>query len=133
MISSVRLVLKPEVTFSFVFYNLYSILHFITFFDKFIHKKPCIFYDKIIFGLKLKYIFTEVTMKIPEIKAMARKLIYLCLGTVLVYTFLVAKFSSPLSPLRAVEVLHSMLLSTIMSLGGGLLLDLEIRHGENKR
>ncbi|MBQ4150522.1 MAG: hypothetical protein IJC81_01800 [Clostridia bacterium] len=72
-------------------------------------------------------------MNIPELKKMPRRLIYLCLAAIFVYTLSLLRAKDAISPLLAAEILHSILISTVLSLGGGLLLDLEIRHGENKK
>ena len=72
-------------------------------------------------------------MHIPELKKEACRLIYVCLSVILLYALMLAMAKMEFSPLFRLEILHSMLISTVISLGGGLLLDVEIRHGENKK
>ncbi|MBQ6893043.1 MAG: hypothetical protein IJN48_02455 [Clostridia bacterium] len=75
-------------------------------------------------------------MKIPQIKAHAEKMIWICLlliASYLIFTAAYAHLSTePQSRLITRDMLETALLSTVISLGGGLLLDCEIRLAENK-
>ena len=75
-------------------------------------------------------------MKIPVIKAYSRKLQFLCLALIGAYLIFILAYShfslNPLKTLIISDMLHSAILATVITLFGGLLLDCEIRHNENK-
>ncbi len=69
---------------------------------------------------------------IPELKKPAQNLVFLCLFIIFIYTASAYFTVTAPSPLRAIEFLESTLAATAISLGGGLLLDIELRHSERK-
>lgn len=76
-------------------------------------------------------------MRIPKIKNYAEKLLLICLafiGVYLVGTAVYAHFSTELLlHVTVSQMLHSAFLAAVISLGGGLLLDCEIRHIEGTK
>lgn len=72
---------------------------------------------------------------IPEIKPLSRRLVYICLATITTYIIcaaIYAKFANePLIRTTATQIIHSAFSAAVISLGGGLLLDCEIRRTEN--
>lgn len=76
-------------------------------------------------------------MMIPQIKPLAEKLMWLCLALITLYLIMtVAYFKLSSEPMRffiAFEMLESALLATVLSLGGGILLDFEIRNSDKNK
>lgn len=74
-------------------------------------------------------------MKVPQIKSFTEKLIWICLFLILIYlafTAAYAHFSTePLKLSIVREMLESSLLSIIITTGGAILLDFEIRLHES--
>lgn len=72
---------------------------------------------------------------IPEMKPLSRKLIYLCLALILIYLAFIVAYTefSPKPPMLSttMQMLQSAFLSAVIALGGGILLDFEIRKSEN--
>lgn len=75
-------------------------------------------------------------MKIPVIKALSRKLQFICLAIISAYLIFILFYAhlslNPLKHLIISDMLHSSILATVITLLGGLLLDCEIRLDENK-
>ncbi len=76
-------------------------------------------------------------MKIPQIKPFAEKLIWFCLVLIILYLVMTVAYvklsSEPLRFFIAFEMLESALLATLLSLGGGILLDFEIRNSDKNK
>ncbi|MBQ8837246.1 MAG: hypothetical protein IJ002_07050 [Clostridia bacterium] len=73
-------------------------------------------------------------MKIPKIKDFAAKMLFFCIaiiGLYLVGTAFYGHFSSdPFVRVNVYEMLHSAALAAVISLGGGVILDFQIRQIE---
>ena len=113
-----------------------GILHITGFYDKNYCFKTHLSYDTIITVLEYMNKYTEDEMKIPEIKAFAAKLMHTCLLLIVIYTLFTViyiHFSSNVTKLViGREMLESAVMAAVLSLGGTILLDFEIRLHENK-
>ena len=73
---------------------------------------------------------------IPTVKALSLKLQGLCLFIISIYLIFIMMYCHiSLNPFKhsvALDMLHSAIISTVITLIGGLLLDCEIRLYENK-
>ena len=72
----------------------------------------------------------------PKIKAFAARLMHVCLILTVIYTAVTALYilfsNDAMRFVYGKDMLESAAVSTVLSLGGGFLLDLEIRRTENK-
>lgn len=76
-------------------------------------------------------------MKIPTITRFAEKLLLACLAIILLYLIGTAVYANcstaALKHITVFDMLHNAFLSVVISLGGGILLDCEVRSRENRR
>ena len=79
----------------------------------------------------------EKQMTIPQIKPLAEKMIWVCLALITLYLIMTVAYvnfsSEPMRIFIAFEMLESALLATLLSLGGGILLDFEIRNSDKNK
>ncbi|MBE6680149.1 MAG: hypothetical protein E7598_06470 [Ruminococcaceae bacterium] len=69
---------------------------------------------------------------IPTLEKPARLLAYTCLSIILLYILCIYVLTDNISPFLAEKLIQSALASIPISLFGALLLDLEIRHAQNR-
>ena len=69
-------------------------------------------------------------LSIPILKKRARTLIYLCLSIILIYMLCMRALLDNISPFLAQNLIQSALAATLISLVGGLALDIGIRRAK---